>query len=94
MSDKCSSIGSARRYYLAKRHAASSTCSDLVDFWKYKQESEPGTPLPADFPYLEELEIQGYTTVEDLTGASSKELIARGFVAGEADIIFSAIDEL
>lgn len=48
----------------------------MASLWQSKQESEPGTPLPDDFPSLDELAVAGYTTKEDLVGADSQELIS------------------
>ncbi len=90
-----SSLGSPRRFYLAKRHAAEGGSDpDLADSWRAKQEAEPGTPLPVDFPHLEALEEEGYEMVEDLTGAGSKELEARGFNLTEAEVIIAALAAL
>jgi hypothetical protein len=93
--EECNStIGTARRYYLAKRHVAEDLCDNLAEVWRSKQENEPGTPLPATFPYLEVLAERGYETVEDLTGASVKELTDRCFNSADAEIILAALDEL
>lgn len=90
-----SSLGSPRRFYLAKRHAAAcGSDTDLVETWRAKQEAEPGTPLPADFPHLETLEEQGYEMVEDLTGAGTSELETRGFGLSEAEEIIAALAAL
>lgn len=46
----------------------------LEAVWKYKQEAQPGTALPATFPFLADLALSGYTTREDLNGADEYEL--------------------
>ncbi len=94
MPSQSSSLGSPRRYYLAKRHAAKAQNSDLTDSWKYKQLQEPGTALPDDFPCVTDLEVKGYVAVEDLTGASEKELKQQGFSKAEAETILAALSAL
>lgn len=85
-----STLGSARRYYLAKMHAAVANEDTIADVWQGKQEAEPGTALPADFPLLSRLQPLGYKAVEDLTGADSDELVEQGFSAREAAAILAA----
>lgn len=86
-----STLGSVRRFYLAKRHEAVRLCeTPLALVWQGKQEAMPGTPLADDFPYLERLDAQGYTTLEDLDGADSEELVEQGFSAREAAAILAA----
>lgn len=46
----------------------------LESVWKSKQEAQPGTALPATFPFLSDLADAGYTTREDLDGADEYEL--------------------
>lgn len=48
----------------------------LEAVWKSKQEAQPGTALPAKFPFLIDLAAGGYTTREDLDGADEYELKA------------------
>lgn len=73
----CSHVRSTRRYYLLKSQAARALCETGLELvWLGKQEAEPGTALAADFPSAEALAAAHYTTVEDLTGASAKELVA------------------
>lgn len=86
-----STLGSPRRYYLAKRHAAvelEDTALEAV--WQGKQEAEPGTALAEDFPYLSRLQAAGYSTQEDLDGADADELVEQGFSSREADAIVAA----
>lgn len=90
-----STLGSPRRYYLAKRHVA----RDLEDkglelMWQAKQEVEPGTALPSDFPELSTLASLGYTTTEDLTGADEEELVDLGISPRTAQNILASFAEL
>ncbi len=87
-------LGSPRRYYLAKRHVAFDRCDDLWLSWKYKQEQEPGTALPSDFPFLEELEVEGYETIEDLEGSTVSEFEGRGFSLADSEEIVAAFAAL
>lgn len=89
-----SALGSARRYYLAKRHAAAERCDTaLAMVWRGKQEAEPGEALAEDFPYADRLETAGYTTDTDLDGADSAELVEQGFTTREAEAILAAAAE-
>jgi hypothetical protein len=69
-----SSINSVRRYYLLERIRARAQCSPTEPAWQYKQEHEPGTPLPEAFPMRAELALPGYITYADLNGADENEL--------------------
>ena len=60
--------------------------------WRAKQEAQPGTALPADFPYLSRLAAEGYTTVHDLDGADVEEMISAGFNEREALAIGVALE--
>lgn len=87
-----STLGSARRYYLAKRHAAAELCDTALELvWVGKQEAEPGTALPTDFPYRARLVALGYSTNEDLVGADECELTELGFTTREAAAILAAV---
>jgi hypothetical protein len=90
-----STIGSARRYYLLKRQAAE-TLSDngLAMVWRHKQESEPGEDLPTGFPSLSVLQEAGYSTVEDLTGAGTDELVELGLTQRQAESVLAALAAL
>lgn len=89
-----STLGSARRYYLAKRHAAAERCDTALEsVWRGKQEAEPGEALAADFPYHARLVAAGYETYEDLDGADSDELVEQGFSTREAAAILTAAAE-
>ena len=65
---------SARRYYLFKRCEAAALSDGNAEVWQAKQEAEPGTALPADFPHLSALQAAGYTTDTDIDGADVAEL--------------------
>lgn len=66
---------SYRRYLLFKRTAwRDMDNSAMQGVWRQKQEEQPGTPLPTTFPFLSELATGGYTTREDLDGATVPEL--------------------
>lgn len=85
------SLGSVRRFYLAKRHAAAEVGDAALELvWAGKQEAEPGTPLPDDFPYRARLVARGYSALEDLSGADECELTEQGFTTREASQILTA----
>lgn len=83
-------VGSVRRYYLGMRLLARDYQDPTELVWAAKQLNEPGHDLPADFPLLTRLAAQGYTTFEDLAGASASELRLRGFTAREAAAVLAA----
>lgn len=86
-----STIGTPRRYYLAKRQAAAAgNAPDLEAVWRSKQEAEAGTALPATFSLLAELATYGYTTAEDLDGADECELTTVGLSPTEAAAVLQA----
>lgn len=70
-----STIGNARRYYLFAARSAVLENLGLDSDLYGAQQREPGTPLPTDFPFRDTLAAAHYTTVEDLTGAGTKELL-------------------
>jgi len=81
-----------RRYYLRQRQQAVRDEEwDLAGVWRTKQQAQPGTALPTDFPHLTRLAAQGYTTREDLDGATESELQLQGFSSREAKAILAAI---
>lgn len=84
-----------RRYYLGKRYLTVREHPDgrgaLDAVFKVKQESEPGTVLPSDFPFRAKLESHFYTTIEDLDGADEHELRHNGFSGAEARIILKQL---
>jgi hypothetical protein len=87
-------IKSYRRYCLGKRRHHALLADDYDTIWKAKQEAEPGTALPADFPQLTALDAAGYTTDVDLDGADANELITAGFTRREAEAVLSAFESL
>jgi hypothetical protein len=63
----------------------------LESAWRSKQEFQPGTPLPAGFPFLAELAAGGYETQEDLLGADRLELEAIALLSPrDADAVLAA----
>jgi hypothetical protein len=88
-----SEIRNRRRYCLRKRQAYDAR-DEESGYWKGKQEAEPGTALPADFPFLSELEELGYTTEPDLDGADADELVRLGMRARDAETVIEAFEAL
>ena len=79
-----------RRYYLLKRLAARQRCEE-EGVWISKQEAQSGTALPSDFPFRSQLVEAGYSTSEDLEGASADELFEFAeLMAPEAAIVTAA----
>lgn len=85
-----------RRYYLLKRRFFTDVDFQppLAGAYRHKQEAEPGTDLPADFPALSALAQLGYTTVEDLDGANTDELRDHGLSAKAAQDVIDALAKL
>lgn len=91
------SVGSPRRYFLLKRQAALRENSPaLAGTWRWRQEQEPSTPLPAGFPFAEQLAEVGYTAEEDLAGADADELLEQlpDLSTTDAEGILAARDAL
>jgi hypothetical protein len=91
-----SGINSLRRFYLLKRITAKQL-DDLAlsAVWHSKQEEQPGTELPADFPLKTELAAIGYTADTDLDGADADELMQyAGLTQKNADAVISAFEAL
>lgn len=90
-----SEIRRPRRYYLLKRLVAGEFCEEhLAQVWRSKQEAQPGTVLPADFPSLSKLQLKGYTTQEDIDGADEAELASAGLKTNEARAVLAALATL
>lgn len=86
------SLGSARRFYLSKRRQALDVGdTGLAGVWRAKQEAQPGAPLPGTFPAAEALSTAGYTTYEDLQGASVNELVGAGISLTDATAALAAL---
>ena len=64
---------SPRRYYLLKLLSARRLGRE-EGVWRSKLLEYPGTDLPSSFPYRAALVAAGYTTVEDVDGATPLEL--------------------
>ncbi len=88
-----STIERARRYYLLKRRAALSREESIEAQWHANQDEEPGTALPASFPFLSLLGTF-YTTVEDLDGAGVEELRSLGLTEKQACAVLLAVEPL
>ncbi len=84
-----STIETPRRYYLLKRRITLDREDSITTQWHAKQDEEPGTPLPASFPFLDRLGTF-YSTQEDLDGADVPELQSFGFTRRDACIILTA----
>lgn len=91
-----SELKSYRRYCLMKRYVANQAGENAnAQIWQNKQEEQPGTDLPAGFPYLTELSGCGYTTKEDIDGADDFELYdVVGLNSQAAAAVFAALAEL
>jgi hypothetical protein len=91
-----SSVNTARRYYLGQRQDANFMNEEaLACTWRWKQEQQPGTVLPDDFPMRAELTAVGYATVEDLNGADSQELqVCVQLSARDAHIVLTSLRKL
>lgn len=83
-------IPSARRFYLLQRIYWRDFDLGFDGVWRAKQEAQPGTTLPATFPALTALATAGYTTVEDLDGATEDELITAGLSSHDARSVIVA----
>lgn len=90
-----STINSVRRYYLLQRIRARRECSPTEPAWQWKQEHEPGTPLPEGFPLRAELAAPGYITYADLNGADELELrMNAGLSPYQAQAVLGELAEL
>lgn len=85
-----------RRYLLKQRagHRALEPDGVLHLVFHSKQEDQPGNPLPAGFILTTQLATAGYTTVDDLDGATVSELCGAGFSRSEAAAILAAATNL
>lgn len=83
-----------RRYYLLKMRAARSTLDRaLASTWQAKHDAEPGTPLVISTPGYSRLVAAGYTSVEDLDGATVAELVREtGVSRREAEAALAALE--
>lgn len=84
-----------RRYLFGKRKQADvESRHGAASAYRTQQESEPGNPLPAGFILTTQLATAGYTTVDDLDGATVSELCGAGFSRSEAAAILAAATNL
>ncbi len=89
-----STITTTRRYYLLKAQATDRD-GGFASTWWGKQEGEPGVALPTGFPSKAALATAHYTTVEDLTGAGTKELVCEaGLTTKQAEAVLTALAAL
>lgn len=87
-------LSNPRRYYLHQRIEARQVEDDSERVWQAKQEAQPGTALPSDFPWRAELETMGYTAREDIDGADADELVRAGLTERQANDVISAAKAL
>ena len=92
----CSKVNTARRYYLLKAQAAAFVCDTGLELiWRAKQQGEPAVALPSDFPSRAALAAAHYTTVEDLTGAGTDELVKEARITTkQAESVIAALAAL
>jgi hypothetical protein len=89
-----STIVSTRRYYLLKAQAADRDGGFATTWWG-KQEAESGTSLPDTFPSRAALIAAHYSTIEDLTGAGTQELVTEAHLTiRQADAVIAAVAAL
>jgi hypothetical protein len=89
-----STVVSPRRFYLLKAQAADLD-GGFASTWWGKQEGEAGTALPDGFPSLAALTAAHYTTVQDLTGAGTTELVREaGLTTKQAEAVLTALAAL
>jgi len=87
-------VESVRRYYLCKLNHERENDGE-EGYWRTKQQAEPGTALPAGFPFLSTLAGCDYSTIEDLDGADSAELVRWvGLNSRQADNVIAALAPL
>jgi hypothetical protein len=91
-----SDVNTPRRHYLLQRIESIQFGEEALGaVWRYKQEAQPGNPLPLDFPFLGELAGAGYTCVEDLNGADARELLrAVNLSAKDALTVLAALAKI
>lgn len=83
----------ARRLYFFKGVAAARNGDDgLADAWRAKRLAEPGTALPAAFPWRAQALAVGVLAIEDLDGASTRAMEALGLTHRQATDIFNRIE--
>lgn len=85
-----------RRYYLLKSQATALLCDTGLELtWLAKQQGESGIALLTGFPFLAELTAANYTTVEDLTGAGTNELVEEAsLTTAQATAVLAALAAL
>lgn len=86
-------VGSPRRYYLLKVQQFEQQCEPaLASAFLSKFEATTGEALPEWVPHQTALEAARYTTLEDLRGADTDELMCQaGLTRTEAAAVLSAV---
>ena len=89
-------VTSARRYFLLQAQAEERQAdADFGGVWRGKQQALAGTSLPATFPHRAALVAVGYSTTEDLDGATEAELVRQaGLSSREASAVLAALADL
>jgi hypothetical protein len=89
-------VNSARRFYLLSAQWLEGDIDQesLKQVWWGKQEGQPGTPFPADFPFQADLVAIHYKALEDLNGADQEELINQGLPYFKAKAVLEAFAEI
>lgn len=83
----------ARRVYFFKWVSAVRAGDDGLSYvWRAKRLAEPGTALPAAFPWRAQLLAVGVLAIEDLDGASARAIAALGLRSSQADDVFHRIE--
>lgn len=83
----------ARRVYFFKQQAATARGDDGLSYaWHDKRLAQPGTALPAAFPWRAAAVAAGVLAVEDLDGAGERSLESIGLTARQATDIFNRIE--
>ena len=83
----------ARRVYFFKWASAARAGEDGLSYaWRARRLAEPGTALPAAFPWRAELAAAGVLALEDIDGASARALAQLGLRSSHATDVFHRIE--
>lgn len=97
MADEITEIPVSYRRYLLLNRLANMEMDEpaMAGVWRSKQEEQPNTPLPSNFPFLSTLAAVGYTAWEDLNGATTRELVRHTKLSqSDAAAVLSAFNKL
>ncbi len=85
-----------RRYYLTKAFEAGDVRRGDRALWLAKQASITGTALDASVPYQSDLAalVPPFSPLEDLTGATTDELVRVGLPRPKAQAVITAVAAL